>query len=353
MDNNALILKVFPIPELGELLVRPGVKLLNQLIPNLGGQRMLLMPVPRNLVNAPSGAIEFNPSPEFRGCVDDDTRLVEFFAHESVAKVLGSDFKFWLERISTCQAFDGEFCDKNLTHVETDNGAIRLCWHHDNQYRNNELSETRINELNQVSNKNRLEYALARIRVHLGMDSNYPLNHADVCFWAILKGVYELLPEEFVADALKRKTNPLPKKSIGYREAPEEFHTESATSELSRLSKVVKVLEVDDEPFMMYMARPKEIRWESEKYLKFVRSLPCVVTGKSSGDYDQVVAHHLIGYGEGKMGGKAHDIFTFPISIDEHRKLHDNVTEWEERNGSQLYHVKETIKKAFNLGALS
>ncbi len=351
--DNAVILKVFPIPELGELLVRPGVKLLNQLIPNLGGQRMLLMPVPSSLVNAPSGAIEFNPIPEFSGCVAEDLRLVEFFAQKPVIKVLGNDFKFWLERITTCQAFDGEFCDKNLTYVETTNGAIRLCWHHDNQYRNNELSESRIKELEQLADKNRLEYALARIRVHLNMDSNYPLNSADVCMWAILNGVYEFLPEEFLHDVLNRKSKKLRNKSIGFRDAPTEHCAESAQDEFNRLAQAVKVLEVDDEPYAMYMARPKEMRWESEKYLKFVRSLPCVVTGKSSNDYDQVVPHHLIGYGEGKMGGKAHDVFTFPISIDEHRKLHDNVTEWEERNGSQLYHVKETIKKAFNLGALS
>jgi hypothetical protein len=65
-----------------------------------------------------------------------------------------------------------------------------------------------------------------------------------------------------------------------------------------------------------------------------------------------VVAHHLIGHGEGEMGGKTHDLFTMPLTVDEHRRFHDDPKGWEEQNGSQLYWVKQTIKKGLELGAL-
>ncbi|WP_233357568.1 DUF968 domain-containing protein, partial [Vibrio cholerae] len=87
-------------------------------------------------------------------------------------------------------------------------------------------------------------------------------------------------------------------------ESDERFELDSKSILAERVKSIC--LTVDDEPPAMFMARPKEITWHSEKYLKFVRSLPCVNTGKTEG----VVAHHLIGHGEGKMGGKTHDLFT-------------------------------------------
>ena len=97
----------------------------------------------------------------------------------------------------------------------------------------------------------------------------------------------------------------------------------------------------------MYLRKPKPIRWESEKYLAFVRKLPCRVCSKTAG-----VAHHLIGHGEGKMGGKASDMFTFPLCHDHHQRLHHDVNAWEREHGSQLWHVKETINRALVVGAL-
>ncbi|MFY3328554.1 DUF968 domain-containing protein [Vibrio fluvialis] len=108
-------------------------------------------------------------------------------------------------------------------------------------------------------------------------------------------------------------------------------------------------LMVDEQPPAMFMARPKEITWHSENYRKFVRALPCVITGKTEG----VVAHHLIGHGEGEMGGKTHDLYTMPLVADEHSRFHDAPQSWDAKHGSQLFCVKQTIKKALELGALA
>ena len=57
--------------------------------------------------------------------------------------------------------------------------------------------------------------------------------------------------------------------------------------------------------------------WRSEKYLKWVKSQPSVVSGWSpAGD-----AHHIKGRG---FGGtvKCCDLFTIPLTREEHDKLH-------------------------------
>ncbi|WP_282476500.1 DUF968 domain-containing protein [Vibrio sp. ABG19] len=67
---------------------------------------------------------------------------------------------------------------------------------------------------------------------------------------------------------------------------------------------------------------------------------------------EDVVAHKLIGHGEGNMGGKTHDLFTIPLAADEHHRFHHDPREWEARHGSQLFYVKQTIKRALEFGAL-
>ncbi|MCT7656147.1 DUF968 domain-containing protein [Oceanimonas sp. NS1] len=105
--------------------------------------------------------------------------------------------------------------------------------------------------------------------------------------------------------------------------------------------------EVDPEPAAVHMLRPKLTRWQSEAYLKFVRSQPCVVTGTTQA----VEAHHLIGHGHSGMALKVHDLLTFPLCHAEHMKLHDQGWQrWEQANGSQLDHVLATINKAAGLG---
>lgn len=72
------------------------------------------------------------------------------------------------------------------------------------------------------------------------------------------------------------------------------------------------------------------------------------MTGKTEG----VVAHHLIGHGEGMMGAKTHDLLTSPLTVEEHHKFHDDPKGWAEKHGSQLFYVKQTIKRASELGVI-
>ena len=331
-----LVLQPFLQADLGLMMFKPGKTLLSELVKMSQGNRLIVMPLPEELVNVPSGKVNRPVIQDSSKLLVDDKRLLEFFNHVEVQKRLGS-FKHWLERIPHCQLSDGEYCDKNLTVLD---GAVRVCWHHDNQERNNPSVETES-----IAQRNVMLWGLDRIQSQLKVDRHISL--PELCWWSVVNGVYDHLPQSIVDEVFGLKKKPETNGLVVRRESDERFELNSKAI-LKERAGAVKLI-VDDEPPAMFMARPKEITWQSEKYLKFVRSLPCVVTEKTEG----VVAHHLIGHGEGKMGAKTHDLFTFPLTAEEHRKFHDDPKGWEAKNGSQLFYVKQTIKRALELGALS
>lgn len=84
------------------------------------------------------------------------------------------------------------------------------------------------------------------------------------------------------------------------------------------------------------------------KYLRWVKSLPSVLSGLPADD-----AHHLIGHGYGGMGTKVSDYWTFPLTRTEHDELHRiGWKEWEAMYGSQWQHVAETMLRAKREGVL-
>ncbi|EMK6669896.1 DUF968 domain-containing protein [Vibrio fluvialis] len=331
-----LVLQPFLQFDLGLMMFKPGKTLLSELAKMSQGNRLIVMPLPEELVNVPSGRMNRPVIPDSSKSLVDDERLLEFFLHEDVQKRLGS-FKHWLERIPHCQLSDGEYCDKNLTVLD---GTVRVCWHHDNQERKNPSEKSKA-----ISKRNMMLWGLGAIQSQLKLDRHISL--PELCWWSVINGVYDHLPRSITDESLGIKKKPETNGLVIRRESDERFELDSKAI-LKERAGAVKLI-VDDEPLAMFMARPKEITWQSEKYLKFVRSLPCVVTGKTEG----VVAHHLILHGEGKMGAKAHDLFTMPLTADEHRKFHDDPKGWEEKYGSQLFYVKQTIKRALNLGGLT
>ena len=81
----------------------------------------------------------------------------------------------------------------------------------------------------------------------------------------------------------------------------------------------------------------KKKRFKSKKYLKAIAQLPCVITG------GQAQVHHCIGHGISGMGLKAGDEFAFPLSPEEHDKLHRYGWKvFEKTHGSQLAYAKRT-----------
>ncbi len=95
-------------------------------------------------------------------------------------------------------------------------------------------------------------------------------------------------------------------------------------------------------------ALQKKKRFVNQAYLDWVKTLPCVASNMPADD-----AHHLIGHGMGKMGSKASDLFTLPLTREQHTALHDDPQAWERRYGSQWAHIAKTLALAVEEGVLS
>lgn len=88
-------------------------------------------------------------------------------------------------------------------------------------------------------------------------------------------------------------------------------------------------------------------RIENPEYLKWVKTLPCVVTEMPADD-----PHHLIGHGYGSTGSKASDYWTIPVTRIEHNLIHNAFGLWEQAQGSQFEHVALTLLQAIHEGKL-
>ena len=88
---------------------------------------------------------------------------------------------------------------------------------------------------------------------------------------------------------------------------------------------------------MMQKIKP----YRNKKYIDWVKSLPCCITGMPADD-----AHHLIGYGLGGMGTTASDCFTIPLTRYMHTQLHLDSRAWEDIHGSQVDYCIETLHRA-------
>ncbi|HHX8317889.1 TPA: DUF968 domain-containing protein [Vibrio alginolyticus] len=272
------------------------------------------------------------------GLSSDDLSLVAFFAHEDVQLLIGSTAKY-VDTISECQLKDEGYCNHNLKTRVTGEGAIRLCWHHDNMADDSHPAFS-------IARKNTVRHGLMAVSRQLHGEVKR-ITDVDLCWWSVRNEVYSLLPQSVLDRQFKREEGCKRVGVLGNVDTDARYVFEGQREQLQRLAKPVLKLVIDDDPPAMYLRKPKPIRWESEKYLSFVRKLPCRVCGKTAG-----IAHHLIGHGEGEMGSKASDLFTIPLCNEHHQELHRDVHFWECLHGDQLWHVKETIKKAVIVGAV-
>lgn len=268
--------------------------------------------------------------------------LATFFTNESVKERIGSITPY-VDNIKGCQLNDGNYCDHNLRTRDGNLGAVRVCWHHDLMIDDNP------NIYIEQAYENAVRHGLQRVSVQLHGHVTH-VTTVDLCWWAVRNDVYEHLPNSIINTQFKREET---SKRLGVRGSKDTnaryTELETPREELKRLSKPVRTLTVDDDPPARYFRRPKAQRWESAKYLAYVRRLPCRCCGKEAG-----IAHHLIGHGEGKMGAKASDLFVIPLCNEHHQLLHKDVNAWESQYGDQLWHMKEVQKQALEVyGAIA
>ncbi|MBQ0398069.1 DUF968 domain-containing protein [Providencia rettgeri] len=111
--------------------------------------------------------------------------------------------------------------------------------------------------------------------------------------------------------------------------------------------KQILKLTVDPEPPASFMKKPKLLRWTNDNYLQWVKKQPCCICNAIADD-----AHHLIGYGQGGTGTKAHDLFTIPLCRIHHSELHKDPNGWEREHGSQLIFLIRFLDRSAALGVL-
>ena len=98
----------------------------------------------------------------------------------------------------------------------------------------------------------------------------------------------------------------------------------------------------------MRQVKQKQPPFKSQRYLRWVRTLPCSICGTDQ----NIEAHHIIGHNLSGMGMKPHDTLTMPLCQKHHKELHDNGAETfdrkyrQMRDPAQVYHVNLTLGRA-------
>lgn len=302
-------------PRMGIVLFRPG----SELMPLFMQGRVLLEPEPERYSSFASGAVPAASQP-----LADDPAVRAVFRNEAVIRRAGGVecLESWLLREKGCQWPHSDWHSENMTTMRHAPGAIRLCWHCDNQLRD-QFTE----RLESMATDNCARWVLSVVRRDLGFDDSHVVTMPELCWWLVRNDLADALPESAARKALR-----LPKPVVpSVTRESDLVPSVPATSIIQDKAKKVLVLKVDPESPESFMLRPKRRRWVNEKYTRWVKTQPCACCGKPADD-----PHHLIGHGQGGMGTKAHDLFVLPLCRKHHDELHADTVTFEEKYGSQL-----------------
>ncbi|EKN6224391.1 DUF968 domain-containing protein [Yersinia enterocolitica] len=322
--------------ELGLVFLKPGP----DLMPYMSG-RLLVASEPEEFKSLPAGRLPFVDQQ-----LANDPRLLPFFEHERVIRAAGGPqvLESWVERLKKCQwhASDDTHVS-NLTTLRYGQSWICLCWHHDNK-----LREQTLPRLKQLATSNLITWVIETVRGYFRFPEGHQLTLPELCWWAVVNEVYDLLPDSIARSSLHMppaviETGGTKESDITWLPAPQEIVAKKVEK-----AKPVLALKIDDEPPASFMRIPKRQRWESKKWLKWVKSQQCCGCGSSADD-----PHHIIGHGQGGMGTKAHDLFTIPLCRACHDALHADMRVWEAEHGSQIELWFHFMDRSISIGAMA
>lgn len=297
-------------------------------------QRMVLLPEPAELANKQSGMVDW------QGAGDNALSpfVLDFLNNSEVRSKLAKQetLKTYVATIKHCQLSDGEYCHKELTLTAHLNGYLRTCWHHDTEMRKGNYDTDKVKA---VVEQNIQQCMIAQIQQDL--QHSRPLSEADIVLYCLKNHMRKYLSDGLLRHFFKLKPFVRDNKESSTRfDDPLDYH-------VAQLSKAVLELKVDEDPPLQYMARPKAQFIRSEKWLRWVKSQPCVCCGKQADD-----PHHLIGMGHGIMGGKDNDTATIPLCRFHHNELHRNTAEFEQKYGTQAQLWYEFFTHSIKIGAI-
>ncbi|WP_151994664.1 DUF968 domain-containing protein [Buttiauxella massiliensis] len=319
-------------PRLGLALFRPG----SDVMALFHQGRVLIECVPEHLKHLPSGIVPAATQP-----LCDDKALLAFFTNARVIQAAGglSTLKASLLRENGCQYPHGDYHHPEMVIMPYPPGSIRICWHCDNK-----LREQATELLADLAHRNVVEFVIASALRNLGFDDTHQLTLPELCWWAIRYDLVDCLPEGMARRALRMPQDVIPSVSRECDIVPDV----PATSIIQEKVKPVFKLKVDPESPGTLMKRPKRIRLEKPTYLQWVKTQPCEGCGSPADD-----PHHLIGWGQGGMGTKAHDVLSIPLCRTCHTELHNDPVKFEQKHGSQPVMIIRVIDRACSLGVLA
>ncbi|ORM66106.1 DUF968 domain-containing protein [Pantoea rwandensis] len=304
----------------GIVLLKPGRNLMPMF-----RERVLVCTIPRDMSHLPSGLINDSSQPLL-----DEPTLKSFFSDPKVINAAGGweIHDAWVQRIGCCQYQEKDsYHHHDYNTLRTDSGSLCLCYACDNYCHSNGLPGI----LEAVAAGNLARWVIESACIQMGLGADHQMTLPELCWWACLNGVIDLIPETHARTVLRLpkslpETGPIPEAFIKPEPSAQEV-----IQEVAEVVKQVLTIGIDPESPQSYMARPKRLRWINEKYTRWVKTQPCACCGKPADD-----PHHIIGHGQGGMGTKAHDLFVIPLCRAHHDELHRDMRAFEEKYGSQL-----------------
>ncbi|EJS0010075.1 DUF968 domain-containing protein [Escherichia coli] len=346
-----VLLRPVLVPELGLVVLKPGRESM-QVFHN---PRVLVEPEPKSMRGLPSGVV-----PAVRQPLAEDKSLLPFFSDERVIRAAGGAgaLSDWLLRhVKSCQWPHGDYHHSETVIHRYGAGAMVLCWHCDNQLRD-QTSES----LGQLAHQNLSAWMIDVIRHAMNGTQERELSLAELSWWVVCNQVADALPEAVLRRSLGLRAEKI--HSV-YRESDIVPGEQSATSILKQRTKnlaplpyahqqqnpqqekAVVSITVDPESPAQYLRRQKPQREEMPIYTRWVKTQKCMACGNQADD-----PHHIIGHGLGGTGTKADDLFVIPLCRRCHNELHAGVREFEEKHGSQLLLLIRFLMHARNSGVL-
>jgi hypothetical protein len=342
-------------PRLGVVLFRPGADVMALFRQG----RVLIENVPEHLQPLPSGVVPAVDQP-----LVSDLTLLPFLTNEKVLTAAGgvNGLEYWLERQENgCQWPHDKYHHHDLTILRYTPGAIRLCWSCDN-----ELREQSTVQLEALATRNTCGFVVDQARRALGFDESHVLTLPELCWWATRRDVVDVLPEGMARKALRIPqaviesvtreadlTLSAPATSIVQEKAKvagaaiKRSSNENQQVGYADVKPVLKLAANPESP-ESFMLRPKRRRWENPTYTRWVKQQPCACCGNPADD-----PHHLIGYGMGGTGTKAHDLFVFPLCRRHHDELHADTVAFEKRYGSQAELLIRFLDRVLAIGVIA
>ncbi|WP_410400910.1 antitermination protein [Escherichia coli] len=136
-----VLLRPVLVPELGLVVLKPG----RESIQIFHNPRVLVEPEPKSMRNLPSGVV-----PAVRQPLAEDKTLLPFFSNERVIRAAGGvgALSDWLLRhVTSCQWPNGDYHHTETVIHRYSTGAMVLCWHCDNQLRDQTSESLELKEL--------------------------------------------------------------------------------------------------------------------------------------------------------------------------------------------------------------